>query len=331
MSNSFASSFFGQHKEVSTVSQPDNDDYQIEFDYRGNAPNNNTNIISNSSSSSSSSNALNSSIKEATIEPQIPQTMIKHQETTKIRYVPPMGVALEQIYTPEQLSNQHFIVILFNVACITTTTVIPVEVAAVRFTLGCGSDKYRIKDEGYYHSIIEWSLNGRDEEEVINRNFMTIYWNKTNVHGIPNTEGIGREKSRKFKMDSVWKNLKEFIRPGDAIVGKQPTVTYKCLEKVSSKERNIPMVRPVEDVVDCICNVFNVPECDEYVDRIDEVPLQPQRVDCMCDFHKSVSGKGEYRCVLADAIKVVDIIQDFYKKTIEKARYVPNQYQYKRP
>ena len=303
--NPFESSFFGQHKDVSSVPMPETDNYEIKYTSR--VP--------------EKSNPAQQAAAGPAQPPASDRREAPADKRLEERYVPPPGVDLQQICTPEQLSKQHFVAILFNVACVTTTTVIPVEVAAVRFALGPGGrERRRVLGEGYYHSIIEWSLNGRDNEEAISRNFMTIYWNKTHVHGIPNTGVVS--KTRKYTMESVWGDLKRFIVPGDVLVGKQPSVTYRCLEKLSSKDYGIPMVRPVEDVIDCICSAFGIQECDEYLDRIDNVPVLPQDVDKMCGFHKSISSKGEYRCVLADAFRLVDIIEEFFYKVSEEA--LPN-------
>lgn len=299
--DSFTSSFFGQHKDVSSVPMPETDNYEIKFTSRA------TDKSPVQPPPSSSSEAASSDRREPAVDKRIEE-----------RYVPPAGVDIQQICTAEQLAKQPFVAILFNVACVTTTAVIPVEVAAVRFTLGSGRERRRIPGEGYYHSTIDWSLNGRENEEVISRNFMTIYWNKTHVHGIPNTGVVS--KTRRFTMESVWGDLKRFLGPNDVLVGKQPSVTYRCLEKLSSKDYGIPMVRPVEEVMDCICNVLETNDYDEYLDRIDNVPTLPQDPEMMCTFHKSIASKGEYRCVLADAFSLVDIVEEFFDKASGKTR-----------
>lgn len=307
MNNPFASSFHGTHKEVSSVTQPDTSDFDPDS------------YLKTDSQSSSTAIALTTDASSNPPSKRKPVPETAPLDPSKVRYIPPAGIDLRQIASQDQLRKQPFAVILFNVACMTTTTIIPVEVAAVKFTLGSDPSKLKSDKGNHYHSIIK--VNSPKDDDVINRNIMTAYWNMNNVHGLPNAGGISNERVPECEMTAVWENLRGLIGPDAVIVGKQPTVTYRCLEKISSKGCKFPAVRPVEDVVECICNVLDVQNCDYCLDRIDSVPLQPQDKGCMCKYHEILAEKGKYRCVLAEAFKLVSIINNFYIEESDKMHY----------
>ena len=315
----FAMSYFGSGSDQTSSTEPANDDYDN---------------LDDSYSSYQPQEDFNTRAPET--EPRLEQKAPAAPRETpasvlRKRYVPPQGVDLMRECDQGRLMDQSFVVLLFNVACVTTTTAIPVEVAAVRFTLRDAPKVEKGPSElEQYHSIIEYSTRGEDGR-VVEQNFLTMHWNMVHVHGILNTEGIANEMAQKHAMRRVWEELNGFIRDRDVIIGKEPTVTYRCLEKVSNANCKFPMVRPIEDVVDYMCRAYGACAEDEYFDMIDGIAVRPPDAAHFCELHKRISEKGNYRCVLAEAHEVVKTLLKIMESVSQSGRYGMSRLQPQQP